>query len=159
MPLSLSCPPFTPGSVIDRIRSEHEAKDAELELMICDLTDFDAIKSACDDLKAKGWPIHVLLNNAGIQAPYGHMGQKSPGGFEVSQSSDSLASSEEGLGRVGAFSVHMGETGGSGRQLAALRSYAMPLSQSLPVLLFCAPTHTCVLLAGHHQQQLLWAPL
>jgi NAD(P)-dependent dehydrogenase (short-subunit alcohol dehydrogenase family) len=73
--------------VIDRIRSEPGAKDAELELMICDLTDFSAIKAACDDLKAKGWPIHVLLNNAGIQAPYGHLGQKTPGGFEVSERS------------------------------------------------------------------------
>lgn len=87
----LPSPPFTPCSVIDRIRNEHGAKDAELELMICDLTDFDAIKSACDDLKAKGWPIHVLLNNAGIQAPYGHLGQKTPGGFEVSERSDSLS--------------------------------------------------------------------
>jgi hypothetical protein len=27
--------------VIDSIRNEHGAKDAELELMICDLTDFE----------------------------------------------------------------------------------------------------------------------
>ena len=27
--------------VIDAIRNEHGAKDAELELMICDLTDFE----------------------------------------------------------------------------------------------------------------------
>jgi len=42
-----------------------------------------SIKRACDDYKAKGWPIHVLLNNAGIQAPAGHLGQKTPGDFEV----------------------------------------------------------------------------
>lgn len=69
--------------MIDAIKNEHGAKDAELELMICDLTDMSAIKRACDDLKAKGWPIHVLLNNAGIQAPAGHLGQKTPDGFEV----------------------------------------------------------------------------
>jgi hypothetical protein len=37
----------------------------------------------CDDFKSRGWPLHVLLNNAGIQAPLGHRGQKTPGGFEV----------------------------------------------------------------------------
>lgn len=93
-PLSLSLSPALPSppacSVINRIRNEHGAKDAELELMICDLTDFAAIKSACDELKAKGWPIHVLLNNAGIQAPYGHLGQKTPGGFEVSERKQSV---------------------------------------------------------------------
>jgi len=36
-----------------------------------------------DDYKSRGWPLHVLLNNAGIQAPTGHRGQKTPGGFEV----------------------------------------------------------------------------
>jgi hypothetical protein len=36
-----------------------------------------------DDFKSRGWPLHVLLNNAGIQAPFGHGGQKTPGGFEV----------------------------------------------------------------------------
>jgi hypothetical protein len=35
--------------------------------------------------RQRGWPLHVLLNNAGIQAPAGHLGQKTPGGFEVGQ--------------------------------------------------------------------------
>eukprot|EP00879_Flechtneria_rotunda_P001256 GHRR01001403.1.p1 GENE.GHRR01001403.1~~GHRR01001403.1.p1 ORF type:complete len:453 (+),score=134.03 GHRR01001403.1:286-1644(+) len=61
---------------------------AQLEVMLCDLTDFQDIKSFADDFKAKGWPLHVLLNNAGIQAPYGHRGQKTPGGFEVTMSSN-----------------------------------------------------------------------
>lgn len=36
-----------------------------------------------DDFKSRNWPLHVLLNNAGIQAPAGFRGQKTPGGFEV----------------------------------------------------------------------------
>ena len=37
-----------------------------------------------DEYKSKAWPLHVLLNNAGIQNPTGFRGQKTPGGFEVS---------------------------------------------------------------------------
>jgi len=35
----MSCCPHLCCSVIDAIRNEHGAKHAELELMICDLTD------------------------------------------------------------------------------------------------------------------------
>lgn len=47
-------------------------------LLLC-----SAVKRMADDFKSRGWPLHVLLNNAGIQAPAGFRGQKTPGGFEV----------------------------------------------------------------------------
>ncbi|WIA38443.1 hypothetical protein OEZ86_001767 [Tetradesmus obliquus] len=73
--------------VVEDLRRTASPK-AQLEVMICDLTDFDSIKAMADDFKARGWPLHVLLNNAGIQAPAGHRGQKTPGGFEVTMSSN-----------------------------------------------------------------------
>lgn len=42
-----------------------------------------SIKAMANDFKSRGWPLHVLLNNAGIQSPAGYRGQKTPGGFEV----------------------------------------------------------------------------
>jgi NAD(P)-dependent dehydrogenase (short-subunit alcohol dehydrogenase family) len=62
--------------------------NAELHYLIADLTDFDAVKRMADEYKSRGWPLHVMLNNAGIQAPAGFRGQKTPGGFEVTMSSN-----------------------------------------------------------------------
>ncbi|KAF6258815.1 hypothetical protein COO60DRAFT_1638905 [Scenedesmus sp. NREL 46B-D3] len=73
--------------VVDDLRRTASPK-AQLEVMICDLTDFESIKAMADDFKSRGWPLHVLLNNAGIQSPAGYRGQKTPGGFEVTMSSN-----------------------------------------------------------------------
>eukprot|EP00775_Hariotina_reticulata_P005452 gene5452-5686_t len=66
----------------------YAAPQAELHIMIADMTDFRELKAMADDYKSRGWPLHVLLNNAGIQAPHGLRGQKTPGGFEVTMSSN-----------------------------------------------------------------------
>lgn len=36
-----------------------------------------------DQYKQKGYPLHVLINNAGIQAPRGHRGEHTADGIEV----------------------------------------------------------------------------
>jgi hypothetical protein len=54
-------------------------------LCCCCCTYSRAIKAMADEYKSKGWPLHVLLNDAGIQAPAGFRGQKTPGGFEVGE--------------------------------------------------------------------------
>lgn len=43
-----------------------------------------SIKKFTEAYKQKGYPLHVLLNNAAIQSPKGKRGAKTEDGFEVS---------------------------------------------------------------------------
>ena len=42
-----------------------------------------SIKKFTEAYKQKGYPLHVLLNNAAIQSPKGKRGAKTEDGFEV----------------------------------------------------------------------------
>lgn len=42
-----------------------------------------SVKQFTDEYKKKGYPLHVLLNNAAIQSPKGKRGAKTEEGFEV----------------------------------------------------------------------------
>lgn len=59
------------------------APGSRVEYMIADLTDWDDIRAFAAEYKRRGYPLHVLLNNAGIQAPRGQRGMKVKGNFEV----------------------------------------------------------------------------
>lgn len=45
--------------------------------------DCRSVKQFTDEYKKKGYPLHVLLNNAAIQSPKGKRGAKTEEGFEV----------------------------------------------------------------------------
>ncbi|KAI8607088.1 hypothetical protein BC830DRAFT_1159537 [Chytriomyces sp. MP71] len=44
--------------------------DADVHFMALDLADWDSVKKFAAEFKQKDWPIHILMNNAGIMAPY-----------------------------------------------------------------------------------------
>ena len=52
---------------VEKIKREN--KDARLELMQLDLSDFDSIRRFSDEFHSKYSLLHVLINNAGVMAP------------------------------------------------------------------------------------------
>jgi NAD(P)-dependent dehydrogenase (short-subunit alcohol dehydrogenase family) len=56
---------------------------AKVEYMLAELTDFKSIRAFAEEYKKRGYPLHVLLNNAAIQAPTGKRGNKTEEGFEI----------------------------------------------------------------------------
>ena len=49
---------------------------------------YRSVKAFAEEYKRRGYPLHVLLNNAGIQSPKGYRRQKTEDGFEVGVSSN-----------------------------------------------------------------------
>ncbi|KAK9918036.1 hypothetical protein WJX75_000706 [Coccomyxa subellipsoidea] len=62
-------------------------KTSNVEFMPLDVGSFEKIRSFVKEFKAKNFPLHILVNNAGIHVPGGNApeqsGQRTPEGFEV----------------------------------------------------------------------------
>lgn len=58
------------------------------------------MKQFTDEYKKKGYPLHVLLNNAAIQSPKGKRGAKTEEGFEVLSTKQSSFRVCQGCARV-----------------------------------------------------------
>lgn len=67
------------NEAVKKIKAED--KGADVEYMKLDLSSSSSIRSFVDDFKAKEWPLHVLVNNAGV-ANVKHA--KTADGFEIS---------------------------------------------------------------------------
>lgn len=46
-----------------------EKPDAKIDILPCDLSSLQSVKAAADEYKAKQWPIHSLVLNAGVFQP------------------------------------------------------------------------------------------
>jgi NAD(P)-dependent dehydrogenase (short-subunit alcohol dehydrogenase family) len=64
--------------VLDAIRAQHAG--AKVDLVSLDLGDFASVRACAAELLARGLPLHLLINNAGL-SPRG--GQRSKSGFEL----------------------------------------------------------------------------
>ena len=59
----------TESKALEAIRDiKEKVPDAKLEFIRLDLSDLDSVKEFAQQFKAKGYPLHLLMNNAGVMA-------------------------------------------------------------------------------------------
>ncbi len=59
----------TGQAAVQRIRAE--SGNARVEALVLDLADFDSVRACAEDFLARGLPLHLLVNNAGLAGQRG----------------------------------------------------------------------------------------
>ncbi|HSQ27070.1 MAG TPA: SDR family NAD(P)-dependent oxidoreductase [Anaerolineales bacterium] len=77
----------TSAQAISRIRDTHP--DASLESILLDLASFASVRQCASAFQEKGYPLHVLINNAGGSVP-GEQASFSPDGYELTLATNHL---------------------------------------------------------------------
>ncbi len=77
----------TSAQAISRIRETHP--DASLESIPLDLASFASVRQCAAAFQEKGYPLHILINNAGGSVP-GEQASFSPDGYELTLATNHL---------------------------------------------------------------------